>query len=320
MRAIIVLALVLILFSGVPAHSAQARPTEPALEGRITLSGAWALYPMVVRWAEEFQKIHPGVKFDIGAGGAGKGMADCLAGVVDIGMVSRAIYPEEIKKGAWWVSVTKDAVVPTVNANNPALEVLLKNGVTREDLVRIYITDEIKTWGELTDGATSSPIQVYTRSDACGAAQTWAEYLGGAQEDLLGIGVYGDPGLAEAVRQDRNGIGYNNINYAYDAKTKKQVEGIVVLPIDVNADSVITEDEDFYLNRDGITEAIAGGHYPSPPARELHFVCRGKPEKEVVREFIKWVLTDGQQYVPESGYINLTDEKLKAELKHLQDQ
>jgi ABC-type phosphate transport system substrate-binding protein len=37
-----------------------------------------------------------------------------------------------------------------------------------------------------------------------------------------------------------------------------------------------------------------------------------------VREFIRWVLTDGQKYVHESGYINLTEEKLLLELKHLQ--
>ena len=44
------------------------------------MSGAWALYPMAVTWSEEFRKIHPGVQIDISAGGAGKGMADCLTG------------------------------------------------------------------------------------------------------------------------------------------------------------------------------------------------------------------------------------------------
>lgn len=81
------------------------------LQGTITVSGAWALYPMMVRWGEEFQKLHPDVKFDISAGGAGKGMADALSGAVDIGMVSRTIYPEEVEKGAFWVAVTKDAVL-----------------------------------------------------------------------------------------------------------------------------------------------------------------------------------------------------------------
>ena len=28
------------------------------LKGNISISGAFALYPMTVRWAEEFQKLH----------------------------------------------------------------------------------------------------------------------------------------------------------------------------------------------------------------------------------------------------------------------
>jgi len=33
--------------------------------GRITVSGAWALYPMVVKWAEVYQNEFPGIVIDI---------------------------------------------------------------------------------------------------------------------------------------------------------------------------------------------------------------------------------------------------------------
>ena len=49
------------------------------LSGEISLSGAFALYPLAVKWGEEFQKLHPNVKIDISAGGAGKGITDALA-------------------------------------------------------------------------------------------------------------------------------------------------------------------------------------------------------------------------------------------------
>jgi phosphate transport system substrate-binding protein len=233
-------------------------------------------------------------------------------------MVSRDIYPAEIEKGAWWVSVTKDAVVPTVNENNPVLKDILSEGVKRETFVDIWITGKIKNWGQVTDNETTDTIHVYTRSDACGAAKTWAKFLGKNQEDLLGVGVYGDPGLAEAVKKDVLGIGFNNINYVYDSKTKSEVELIKVLPIDLNGNGLIDKDEDFYNSRDKIVEAIAMGKYPSPPARPLHLVSQGRPKRKVVLEFIKWVLTDGQKYVPESGYINLTEEKIAEELKKLE--
>ena len=290
---------------------------EVELKGTISISGAWALYPMAVKWAEEFQKIYPKVRIDIQAGGAGKGMADVLAGMVDIGSVSREIYPEEIEKGAFPISVTKDAVIPTVNAQNPFLTEILKRGVKRETFGGIWITGEVKTWGEVIGREEKTSLRVYTRSDACGAAQTWAVYLGKKQEDLLGVGVYGDPGLAEAVRRDWLGIGFNNINYAYDAKSMLPVAGIKVIPVDINGNSRIDEEENFYNTREELTDAINRGAYPSPPARDLYFVTKGKPEKKVLVEFLRWVLTEGQSYVPETGYIPLSKEKLDSGLKKI---
>ncbi|KPJ49071.1 MAG: phosphate ABC transporter substrate-binding protein, partial [candidate division Zixibacteria bacterium DG_27] len=87
---------------------------------------------------------------------------------------------------------------------------------------------------------------------------------------------------------------------------------------DLNGDGRVDADEDFYDTRDEIVEAIAAGRYPSPPARDLHFVSQGRPERKVVIEFTKWVLTEGQKYVPESGYINLTPDKLQQELRKLE--
>src|SRR4026208_2087319 len=104
--------------SSSPEKSNHPAP-QPDFSGKITLSGAYALYPMVVRWGEEFQKLHPGVKIDVQGGGAGKGMNDALSGTVAFGMVSREIAPEEVAKGAFGIAVCKDAVIPTINPNNP---------------------------------------------------------------------------------------------------------------------------------------------------------------------------------------------------------
>ena len=128
MKKVLVSVCIINLFLGISIQISQAEEKKEELKGIITMSGAWALYPMAVKWAEEFQKIHPHIRIDIAAGGAGKGMADVLARLVDIGNVSRDIYPAEIEKGAWWVSVTKDAVVPTCNAKNPFIEKLLTKG------------------------------------------------------------------------------------------------------------------------------------------------------------------------------------------------
>lgn len=308
-----ILTAVLMLALGEPALTSAEEP----LAGTISLSGAWALYPMAVRWGEEFQKLHPGVRFDISAGGAGKGMTDVLAGAVDIGMVSRDIRPEELDKDAFPVAMTRDAVVAVVNAKNTALAELRKRGVKRDILKKVWSRNSAATWGDVAGTKLKAPVRIYTRSDACGAAQTWAAYLDCNQEDLGGIGVYGDPGLGEAVRKDPVGIGYNNVNFAYDAKTGRPVEGLAILPLDVNGNGGIDEDENFYETRDHLTDAIAQGLYPAPPARDLYFVTRNKPSGTLLAAFITWALTEGQSFVGESGYIRLSDEQLAGGLNSI---
>ena len=212
--------------------------------------------------------------------------------------------------------MTKDAVVPMMNANNPMAAELRKKGVKREVFEGIWIKEEVKTWGQVAGTEDKTPVRVFTRSDACGAAETWAKYLGGKkQEDLKGIGVYGDPGLGEAVRRDPLAIGFNNVNYAYDAKTGKPVAGLDPIPIDVNGNGAVDSDENCYATQDDLVKAIADGRYPSPPARNLFFVTKGKPAKPELQAFIKWVLTDGQKYVSETGYIQIPQDRLDEGLK-----
>jgi phosphate transport system substrate-binding protein len=291
---------------------------DTILTGNITLSGAFALYPMAVRWADEFKKINPGVKIDISGGGAGKGMMDALSKMVDLGMVSREIKDEEKAKGAWSLAVVKDAVLPTINASNPVLKELKTKGVPCDMFKEIFITENIKNWGKVVGTKNNAKVNVYTRSDACGAAETWAQYLGKKQEDLQGVGVNADPGMADAIKNDKLGIGYNNVNYAFDSRTKQKYPGIEIVPIDINNNGILDPDENIYNNIDEVTNAVANGKYPSPPARDLYLVANGKPQTKLVLAFLKWILTDGQKFVPEAGYVNLTEEKINSELQKLQ--
>ncbi|MCK4489205.1 MAG: substrate-binding domain-containing protein [Anaerolineales bacterium] len=313
--------LLIILLSTIP--SACSPPNTEwdqngPLEGTITISGAWALYPLVVRWGEEFQKIHPAVRFDISAGGAGKGMADALANAVDIGMVSREIYPQETEQGAFWVSVAKDAVFLTVNDQNPVWGNLQSTGITREKIIDIYLTGKITNWGEIA-GRTeiTAPIHIFTRSDACGAAATWAKFLGQYQEDLLGIGVYGDPGVLESVIKDPLGIGFNNLSYAYDFETGAPVTGIHIVPLDINNNGEVDPEEIIDIKEQAL-EAVSAGYYPSPPARDLNLVTKGSPQG-LVREFISWILSEGQIYVREAGFIPISQDKLEKEILKLDE-
>jgi phosphate transport system substrate-binding protein len=168
---IMLILLVIVMVAGGSIKGQAATGTEK-LKGTIRISGAWALYPMMVKWAEEFKKLNPNIRIDISAGGAGKGAADALAGMVDIGMVSREIRPEEIQQGIFAVPVVKDAVFPTININNPVLNVLMKKGIKKNVFINLWIMGKPLSWGNIAGTSAPEKVQVYTRSDSCGAAET----------------------------------------------------------------------------------------------------------------------------------------------------
>jgi phosphate transport system substrate-binding protein len=274
---------------------------------------------MVTVWAEEYEKVNPNVTFDVQAGGAGKGMTDMLTGAADIAMLSREPRPEELEQGSFLVPVTIDAVVGTFNAANPYADQILAHGITPEEANRIWISGETTTWGQWLGTDVAERINVYTRSDSAGAAEMWAKFsLGDTQEELQGTAVNADPGLAEAVRQDPLGVGYNNIGFTYDPATGLPNAGLLVIPIDLNGNGQIDADEAFYATRDEVTQAIADQVYPFPPARVLYLVTKGEPSP-AIQAFYRWVLTEGQAFVHEAGYVALTDARIEEALKLLDD-
>ena len=291
-------------------------PSIGTLKGEISISGAFALYPLVMLWAEEFQKINPGVNFDITTGGALKGMEDILAQKTDIGMVSREITADEISQGAYPISVAKDAVFPMISTDNPVVSDLIASGVSRDTLVKIFIRGEVKTWGQVVGKPEiTDEIHVYTRTETCGAAEIWGMYLGGGQTDLLGDGRLGDPGVIRALVNDPFGIGYSNQIYAYGLGDVP-APGTLILPIDLNGNNQVEPDE-ILDTRQKATAAVASGLYPAPPSRFLYLVTNGKPEG-VIQAFLEWVLLDGQSLVDRLGYVQLSDEQLETSLQKIQ--
>ena len=308
-----------VILSGCSGNATQkSQDSLTETKGEIQISGAFALYPMVVKWASEFQKLHPEIKIDISAGGAGKGMTDALAKVVDLGMVSREIYDAEIEKGAFPIAVTKDAVVPVVNIANPVINDIKAIGLKRDVANDLWVKGNLSDWGMVLGTSSKVPVNVYTRSDACGAAETWAAWFGKKQEDLEGTAVFGDPGVSSAVQKDKAGVGFCNVAYVFDQKTKRPFKGITVFPLDVNNNGKIDPEESFYDNVEQLINAIADGKYPSPPARDLYLVSNGKPTKPEVIEFLKFILEKGQEWTTETGYIALPASTIEKGLSSLQ--
>jgi len=300
-----------------PTPSPSPSPSPTPLQGTIVISGADALYPMVVQWSTIFNQLNPGVTFQVSAGGAGKGMTDALSGLSNIGMISRTITQTEISNGAYYVAVTDNAVVADVNSNNPVMSTLMAKGLTRQTLYNIFVAGNVTTWGQAVGTSNTTPIDVFTRSDSSGAASTWATYLGNTtQAQLIGTGVNQDTGMLTAIQGDSNAIGYNNLAYPYNPTTGQQVSGIAVVPIDVNENGVLDASENFYGSLTQLINAIQLGQYPKAATTDLYFVTLHS-FTGITKIFTQWVLTNGQQYVQPAGFVPLTQDVLNQQIQKL---
>lgn len=308
----VVSTLIIVGFSGCTQQQQQQIST-------IKVSGAYSLYPMMVVWASEYQKTHANVRIDVTSGGAGKGMSDALSGAVNLGMVSRDITAAETGKGIIAVAVVKDAVLATINSQNPVLTNISLTGITKKQLKDIFITRSITTWGQVIDNPSiTTPIRVYSRSDVCGAAETWAKYLGNYTQDdfptVEGLTkVKGDDTMSASVAGDPNAIGYSNVNYIYSNSTLKPKTGIVTVPIDLNENGVIDTSENIYKTRTDVVNAEISDALPSPPARLVYLVTLNN-FSGTTKEFVHWILTDGQLLTNANGYAPVPAELIPAQL------
>ncbi|MHC8949463.1 PstS family phosphate ABC transporter substrate-binding protein [Sphingobacterium hungaricum] len=286
--------------------------------GSISISGAFALYPLVILWSEDFKKLNPKVRFNISAGGAGKGIADVLTNMVDIGLVSRDLHVQETERGAFPIVVAKDAVIATINSEHPNIQLIKDRGLKRQEFIDLFINQKYKNWNDLDSRFIKQPVEVFVRSDAAGAAETWAKYLGQSQEDLKGIGIFGDPGLAQSIKDNKLAIGFNNINYVYDIVNKKTSANITVVPLDINENGKIDAEENFYDHLDSLVNAVSKKVYPSPPSRDLLFVIQKDNSSPLVKAFIAFVLEKQQQAILlPNGYVPLNEEIKNKELEKL---
>ncbi|RJX49094.1 PstS family phosphate ABC transporter substrate-binding protein [Halonotius pteroides] len=282
----------------------------------VRISGGVGPLPMVQVWADIYAE-QSDLSFDISGGGTGVGVSDLFNEQVDVAMMGREPFQEELERGLVAVPMLIDTVVGTVNQNNPVIDQIQSQGVTRAELEAIF-TKEITNWGELfPDAGVDAEIVVYGRSDASAAYKKWGEFLGGegnayTQDDLEGLSdgnFNGDQPVAQSLGDSENAIGMNNINYVYNLDSGELDGEIRPIPLDQNGDG-LSESESFYQTRGELLAAVERGDYPAPPAREMWLAANGAFDAAVA-PFIEWVLTDGQQYVSENGYVPLTEDRLE---------
>lgn len=286
------------------------------VSGNVMIEGSEILYPLMNKWKQEFEKSQKDTKIALNTSGVGKCFMHLDENKIQIAMVARELSEKEAQAGYWAVPVAKDAVLPVISFDNNNLQKIVFTGVTKAKLADVF-TGKISSWGQLLQLTSNDPIEVYTMADSSETTITWAEFLNKTPENIKGSVVYSEKDMCQKVAANKNAIGFCSMTNVFDINTGFKKKNLYVMPVDLNADNMADDNELVFDKLDDIKSAISSGKYPTPPTRKLYLVCKTKPIDKATVSFIKWVLTIGQSYCSQFGFVNIDKNETSVYLKQL---
>jgi len=322
-----------------PTNTPAPAAATPLPAGSVQINAAGATFPLPVyqAWTYAYQYVDPSVVINyqgIGSGGGKKGIID---GTIDFAGSDSLVTDAEYTSGKdlQMYPALAGAVVPVYNiafmtvkvgASTPTpAPVSAKLILDRTTLVGIY-NAKITQWNDpaivalnpsLKDVLPDAKITVVHRSDGSGTTELFTKALTSFSPDWKaggasaiewpvdkagnGIGGKGNPGVAAAVLNTPNSIGYVELAYAisnsipYSSMVNKAGKTVVA-----NAASVEYAMKDFAANfTDKLTNTIvdAPGEGSWPIAGYTYYVLHTTSMKDCVKakkivEYIRWTLTD----------------------------
>jgi len=209
--------------------SRQRAASTDKVAGKVVLSGATTVSPLMADIAKRFQESQPELQVEVRPGGSSVGIADARQGQVDIGMSSRMLHDEERDLHSF--PIARDGVCILINKENPV------DGLNRQQLVDIF-TGKVTNWKEV--GGKDAPIVVFDRAQGRSEVELITHYLKIKPADIKSQAKLGDnPDVIQAVANSPNAITYMSLGHAYgEAKGGKPlklvaVEGVAATPVAV---------------------------------------------------------------------------------------
>jgi len=307
----------LVLFAITAFHySAIAQDKENVKQNYVYLTGTKFTYPLVEKWITEYKKEHPDAKVKLLKKGESSDS-------VNVKIVSHKLDTETLKENDSYVEVAEYALLPIANEKNPIVKKTAKKGIDEEQLKEIFIKgkdEEFITNEELAKKNEKNPYTVYTRANASCASISFANYFGSVWENIKGKGVSGDDKyLLQAILKDTNGLSYNNLGYIYDLQTRLPVKGIAILPIDINENGKLDQQEQVYGNVDQVISYLENNpDEKAIPKAYVNFIFDKNTENDALQPFLNWVLTEGQKYNQQAGFFNENPKVLAKQVAILQ--
>lgn len=263
-----------------------------AQTGEVKLRGTRLTYPLVRKWISEFHSKYPNIKVEI----AQSAPSDSI----DLSIYTFDIAATGLKENQQAAVLNRYVQLPIANSQRPGLKELQAKGFTEADFKKVYFEQE---HGKTPVG--SHPITVYKREKPACAAKSFATHYGSDPNSAPGVGVKGDDSdLTASVKKDPNGLSYNNLGFIYDLKTRKIQEGLAIIPLDLNENGKVDANEQIYGSLDEVIGFVEKTENHKIPFDNVNVVFDKNSKNVAAGIFLQWVLTEGQQFNHEFGFLN----------------
>ena len=320
MKSLFVLALVLFVFASSSVQSQQdltasinkssstsVGTTQPKKNQQVVrITGVRFAYPLVQQWIDDFNKVYPDIQVIIES----RGSTDPSQYEI---LIEAYEHTDEFKKDREYAYIGRYAILPVANAASEFTKLYQDKGLDKDLISQLFFHDIYADKEKQVE--IKAPYTIYTRLQKAGAPITFAKSFGYEQKDIKGKAIAGaDEHILKALLRDTTAVSYLPVSLIYDRNTKKAIEGISVLPVDLNDNGKVNGEEKFYNDLPTVIQRLENTSLKdlsNVPIGYLHFSVDKKSAGADAVTFIKWVIENGQKDLSAFGYLKPEAEKLE---------
>lgn len=315
-------------------------------EQRIDLNGAGATFPfpLIDAWRVEYQKIKPEININYQSIGSGGGVKQFTERIVDFGATDAPLTSLEIEKAREAVHIPETIGSIIISYHIPEVpDKGLK--LTGPILADIYL-GKITIWNDLQIQKLNPDlllpaenIIVSHRSDGSGTTFVWTDYLSKVSNEWkaqvgkgksvqwpTGIGAPGNEGVASTIKSTPYSIGYIELSYAIATRMTyaylENQEGNFIEPSIDSVRAAVASSAKLLPRGDESWEQVSTTDAPgedSYPISSFSYLLLYREmstnpridsldKARALVDFISWVITDGQQFADDLGYVALPND------------
>ena len=269
----------------------------------ITVFSAPGLYSISTKWAAEFNNKNPEARISV-VRTKEQNASDEILKSGKLGFTSSVSSTGDYTGLSWQVAVGRNVIVPVYNQANPNAEAISKNGISKESFASYMKNKENGNWGTLLKNSKGEKVHLYTIKDES-VSEGFSDYLGIDKSLISGIVVEDAARFVSAIQNDPLAIGLCKITDIVDNNVRAFYGNIKLLPLDKNSNGTIDFNESIYTDFNSFTRGVWIGKYPKSLISNIYSVSDKQPVNPVEIAFMKFVLTDGQEFLGRNGYADL---------------